>query len=306
MPSIKELQTFVAVAEAGSFQGAARRLHATPPAISKRISQMETELGVELFARTTRQCQLTTRGRALIPYAQRVLGEVSEIKRAVGEPSSLIGHLRFGVTETIAFSKLQIVLDRIAKGIPQMTVEVEVGFTPDLIRKVRSHELDIACVVAPVMADDLATEPFWEVGMSWIAPAIRRGTGKLAVDDFVEQTVILQRGSRHIPVIEGWFKTRRLKPKKVIMCNSLAAALKMTAAGLGLSFVPIECARHELDQGTVVPIDVPFALPANSFVTLYPVGPLDPALGAVIEVMRDLSTELLKRPSHKAERRRKT
>lgn len=292
MPSIKELQAFIAVLEAGSFQGAARRLNATPPAISKRISELELELGVRLFERSTRQCHITARGRALLPYAQRILGDIGDIRHTVGQRSALVGHVRLGVTETIAFSQVQRILAKLKSEFPQLTVEIEVGFTADLARKVRTRELDIACVVAPVSEPGLASEPFWEVSMSWVGPPTNRSRRSLTVPALARETIVLQTGSRHIPVIEGWFKSHRVRPKHVIRCNSLAAALKITAAGLGLSFVPIECARRELDERIIVSVPVDVALPANSFVTLFPVGQLEPALDAVIEVMRDIAAEL--------------
>ena len=114
MPSVKELEAFIAVVEAGSFQGAARRLNATPPAISKRISELESELGVRLFERSTRSCRITSRGRALVPFAQRVLGDIGEIRRTIGERSSLSGHVRLGVVETIAFTQLPEVLRKVS------------------------------------------------------------------------------------------------------------------------------------------------------------------------------------------------
>jgi len=110
MPSVKEIEAFVAVVEAGSFEGAARRLNATPPAISKRISELESELGVRLFERSTRHCLITIRGRALVPFARRVLSDIGEIRRTVGDRSSLTGHIRLGVPETIAYTQLPEIL----------------------------------------------------------------------------------------------------------------------------------------------------------------------------------------------------
>src|ERR1700682_5321061 len=127
MPTIKELEAFVAVVESGSFQGAARRLNATPPAVSKRISELETELGVRLFERSTRRCHLTPRGRTLVSFAQRVLSDIGEIRRTVGERSSLAGLIRMGVPETIAFTQLPEILRRVSAELPQLTVEVAIG-----------------------------------------------------------------------------------------------------------------------------------------------------------------------------------
>ncbi len=299
MPSIKQLEAFVAVMEAGSFQGAARRLNTTPPAISKRISELESELGVRLFDRSTRQCHTTARGRALAQYAQRVLGDIGEIRRTIGKRSSLAGHVRLGVVETITFRQLPKVLYRLSTDLAELKVDVEVGVSPELVRKVHTRELDIACVVPPVLEPDLASEPFWEVEMSWIAPGGRWTEKPLTLEALAQRPILMQSSSRHTPVIEGWFKSRGLQPRHIITCNSLSAAVKMTAAGLGLSLVPIECARQELDAGIVTPVPVQVQLPSNSFVTIYPVGPVEPALDAVIAVMRKLALELRgERPVH--------
>ena len=102
MPSVKELEAFIAVLETGSFEGAARRLNATSPAVSKRIVELESKLGLRLFERTTRRCHITMRGSALVPFAQRVLADIGEIQRTVAERSSPRGHVRLGVPESIA------------------------------------------------------------------------------------------------------------------------------------------------------------------------------------------------------------
>jgi DNA-binding transcriptional LysR family regulator len=115
----------------------------------------------------------------------------------------------------------------------------------------------------------------------------------LTIDALAQRSILLQTGSRHIPLIEGWFKRRGLRANHRITCNSNSAAVKMTAAGLGLSLVPIECARQELDAGVVTPVPVLVQLPTNSFVTIYPVGQIEPALDAVIDVMRELAASLM-------------
>jgi DNA-binding transcriptional LysR family regulator len=300
MPTVTELETFVAVFETGSFQGAARRLNASPPAISKRISELESDLGVRLFERSTRHCHITARGRALVAYAHRVLGDIAEIQRTVGKRSSLVGHIRLGIVETIAFTKLPELLAKFSIELTKLTVDVEVGVTTELVRKVLTHQLDLACVVAPVWQPELVSEPFWEVGMSWIAPGPRWSGRSLTIDALAQHPIMVQTGSRHIPVIEGWFKSRNVRVSRMITCNSLSAAVKMTAAGLGLSLVPIECARQELDAGIVCSVPVQVQLPVNSIVTIYPTGQVEPALGAVIGVIRGLAGTLAAGGKHRA------
>src|SRR3982074_2791352 len=143
MPTVKELEAFIAVVESGSFQGSARRLNAPPPAISKRISELESELGVRLFERSTRHCHITARGRALTAYAHRVLGDIGEIQRTIGKRSSLVGHIRLGVVETIAFTKLPELLRRFSVDLTKLASNtfceskgwIAAGWCTDLLLK---------------------------------------------------------------------------------------------------------------------------------------------------------------------------
>jgi DNA-binding transcriptional LysR family regulator len=292
MPSVKELEAFMAVLEAGSFEGAARRLNATPPAVSKRISELESELGVRLFERTTRSCHLTLRGRALVPFAQRVLTDIGEIQRTVGERSSLTGHIRLGLPETIAYTLLPEILRSVSAELPQLTMSIEIGLSIGYGPEVRTRELDIACVVGPVLDPDLISEPFCDVPLALIAAGPTWTQEPLTIDELAKRTILLPARGRHIPVIEGWFKSRGVRVKQTINCNSLATAVKLTRIGVGLSFVPIECARQELDARVVTLVPVQFQLPTNSYVMTYPIGQIEPALAAFINVMRVLASTL--------------
>jgi DNA-binding transcriptional LysR family regulator len=291
MPSVKQLEAFIAVVESGSFQGAARRLNTTQPAISKRISELESTLGVRLFERTTRECHVTPRGRALMHYAQRIMRDLGDVKRSIGKRSSLAGHVRLGVVETIALVQLPKLLQSLAVDLPELKVDVEVSVSANLVRKIRQRELDVAVVVAPVVEQDVASEPFWDTKLTWIAAAGWKRR-PLAIENLAEFPILVQGGSRHVPVVEGWFKSKGVRAKNIITCNSLSAAVKMTAAGVGLSLVPIDVARMELDTGAVTQVPVQVKLPLNPFVTSYLVGQVEPAVDALIEALRDLSKKL--------------
>ena len=71
------VQAFVAIADQGSFKGAAEQLHITQTAITQRLQKLEDFLGVPLIERTTRSMALTETGRTFLPQARRLLGELS-------------------------------------------------------------------------------------------------------------------------------------------------------------------------------------------------------------------------------------
>jgi DNA-binding transcriptional LysR family regulator len=95
MDRFRELTTFVAVAEAGAFNAAARRLGMSPPAVTRLVTALESRLGVQLLTRTTRQVAVTEAGARLRDDAQRILAELAEAETlAAGAQAVPSGHLR--------------------------------------------------------------------------------------------------------------------------------------------------------------------------------------------------------------------
>ncbi|MGD1878754.1 MAG: LysR family transcriptional regulator [Kiloniellaceae bacterium] len=94
MDRFRELTTFLAVAETGAFNGAARRLKTSPPAVTRLVTALEERLGTQLFSRTTRRVALTEAGLRLRDDAQRILADLEEAETtAAGARTVPRGHL---------------------------------------------------------------------------------------------------------------------------------------------------------------------------------------------------------------------
>lgn len=83
MNPVSELAFFTQLIRLGSLAATARELNLTPPAVSKRLAQLEQRLGVRLLNRTTRSISLTAEGELYLNSAQRILGEIEEMERQV-------------------------------------------------------------------------------------------------------------------------------------------------------------------------------------------------------------------------------
>ena len=83
MSPVSELTFFTLLIRLGSLAATARELNLTPPAVSKRLAQLEQRLGVRLLNRTTRSISLTAEGEVYLRNAQRILGEIEEMERQV-------------------------------------------------------------------------------------------------------------------------------------------------------------------------------------------------------------------------------
>lgn len=94
MSPVSELAFFIQLVRLGSLAATARELNLTPPAVSKRLAQLEQRLGVRLLNRTTRSISLTAEGELYLVNAQRILGEIEEMERQVSssraEPKGLL------------------------------------------------------------------------------------------------------------------------------------------------------------------------------------------------------------------------
>jgi DNA-binding transcriptional LysR family regulator len=116
---------FVAVAEEGHFGRAAGRLHLAQPQLSQQVRQLEAELGVRVFARTTRKVELTPAGELLLAPARRILADVDtasvDVQRAErGE----IGRLSVGFTGSATYELLPSMATALRAELPDVELDV--------------------------------------------------------------------------------------------------------------------------------------------------------------------------------------
>src|SRR4051794_39928707 len=94
---LRHLRTIVAVARRRSFTKAAEELHLAQSAISQQIRRLETELGIEVFRRTSRSVEVTEEGRLVLAHANRVLAEMDDFHNQLEELTGLLrGKIRIG------------------------------------------------------------------------------------------------------------------------------------------------------------------------------------------------------------------
>ncbi|MTD16658.1 LysR family transcriptional regulator [Nakamurella sp. YIM 132087] len=141
----EQLRTFVAVAGSLSFTRAAAQLGLRQPTVSQHIRKLETAVGRPLLVRDTRSVTLTADGDALLGYARTILAAHQE---AVGyfSGSGLRGRLRFGVSDDLALTALPRILREFRRIYPRIDLELTVGQSSGIHRRLESGHLDVAFV----------------------------------------------------------------------------------------------------------------------------------------------------------------
>ena len=149
------LQTFVAIADCGSFTDAARRVHRTQSAVSMQIKRLEEMLGRAVFDRDGRSVRLTHDGEILLGHARRIL-EAHRQALSVFADSELEGTVTLGTPDEYAVAFLPAILARFSEGCCRVHVEVVCDSTVNLLQRLSEDAIDLA-IVTHGYGDDSGT-----------------------------------------------------------------------------------------------------------------------------------------------------
>ncbi|MDD3609782.1 MAG: LysR family transcriptional regulator [Halothiobacillaceae bacterium] len=248
---IQPLLAFLAVAETGSFSGAARRLHLTQPAVSKRVLALEQELGVALFDRVGRGIRLTEAGTALLPVARRLRMDLGEARRVLAELDGRVrGTLRLVTSHHIGLHRLPGILRDYTRRYPE--VHLELGFLDSeaAFQAVARGEYELAIVTLPPQAPaELDVRLLWQdplpIAVSREHPLARlerptpAGLSPYRALLPAARTVTRMR-------IEHWLAVQGGFTGAVMEVNYLETLRSLTGIGLGWSALPVSLLGPEL------------------------------------------------------------
>jgi DNA-binding transcriptional LysR family regulator len=160
MVELRHLRYFIAVAEELNFSRAAERLHMAQPPLSAAIRQLERELGVDLFARTTREVTLTDAGQAFLEGARRTLADVDraaeDAKRA---GSGELGRLRLAYSWSTRFETLPALGRAFRASHPGVELLGQEMWNARMIPAFESGSIDLALSLCPEIAAELELAP---------------------------------------------------------------------------------------------------------------------------------------------------
>ncbi|MYN47020.1 LysR family transcriptional regulator [Pseudoduganella sp. FT93W] len=141
---LKQLKYFLAVAEEKSFSRAAERLHISQPPLSQQIMKLESELGVKLFARTTRTFELTVAGKALMQEATDLLAKMRMTVDTIRQiDRGEVGRLRVGIVGSAMWGPIPSLLEEFQTKYPRVTWTIhELGPTLQY-EALRAKQVDV-------------------------------------------------------------------------------------------------------------------------------------------------------------------
>ena len=127
---IRQLITFIRVAQFQSFSKAADSLGYSQSAVTIQVKNLEQELNTHLFDRIGKHVSPTTQGSRFLSYAHNILNEMNRAKAALSTPGDLTGSLSIGTVESLCFSKLPAILNEMHRLHPHVSIQIK-ATTPE-------------------------------------------------------------------------------------------------------------------------------------------------------------------------------
>jgi DNA-binding transcriptional LysR family regulator len=262
---IRQLQTFVAVADLRHFARAADRCNLSQPAVSHQIRLLEDELGAPLFNRAGRTVSLTVAGEVLLEDARRILAALDRARERVhGISSGALGRVRIGATDTPGLYVLPSVIDRFRRDRPHFALQFVIGSEIDLLQRVAANDLDMAVVTGRPVLGELQSQRIGRDELVIVAPAGSRFAKSRAVrpaDLRGETWITREEGADTKRQLDAWWRRHRVAPARVMTLQGPDAVKRGVIAGLGIGVLSRTVVGDELRAGRLAIVAVTPPLP---------------------------------------------
>lgn len=262
--NMQSLHTLVRVAERGSFTAVAAGSNMTLSAVSAQMKGLERELGVALFDRRMRPPRLTPMGRAVTEHARRLLAERDALVATCAEPGVLAGHYWLGLIQSAYVRLLPRFIALAAREAPAARFAFALGTSRDLAERVESGALDAAVLTARGAFTGLDVHLLREEPMAFAVPLgdaplsdAPPGDGPIPMADIhARRTFFHFMPSTGIgALVAEHLRRENIVPARVVVLDSLEAAVACTAQGAGYTLLPVsDLDRYGAERIAQVPV----------------------------------------------------
>jgi DNA-binding transcriptional LysR family regulator len=292
-----QLQTFLVVARARSFSGAARELGVSRSAVSQNVRQLEEELRVTLVARTTRSVSLTEAGRRLLASAGPAVAQVhAALAEATAQPGEVVGRVRLTVPRAAFHLVIDPVLSVYRERHPR--IEVDLVFEDrrvDIVAEGYDAGVRLSEFVERDMVSVRLTDGFRFIVVGAPAYLDQHGTPSRPEDLLRHECLTFRSdttGALYAWELERGRRTWRIPVRGSVIVNDGLFCTAWAEQGLGLAYVMEPLVSEQLRKGSLRRVLEPYAATVPGFFLYYPSRAQSSApLRLFIETVRQVTTK---------------
>lgn len=258
---LRNLTTFVRVAELRSFSRAAKQLGYSQSAVSMQISQLEAELETSLFDRIGKTIALTPQGNRFFEYAQNILRMAEDARSLIRESTAISGQLRITMAESISMSLFPGVLSRFCEMYPDVQLTVQSGTTQDMFKALAQNDVDLMYHLDNLIyRSDLVTPLVRPEPIIFVASKDHPLSGRTAIPirEFLKHRFILtEKGMSYRMHLDNQLAQMDLALEPFLEIGNTDVIVKLLLQNMGVSFLPEFVVKDQLESGELVRLDVP-------------------------------------------------
>lgn len=287
---LRHLRYFITVAQEQSFTRAAEKLFTAQPSLSQQIKDLEQEVGVNLFERSSRKIQLTDEGKAFLIYAEKAL---ENAKLAVASARQVAqqknNQIHIGFLNVAELKVMPHILAKLKKTMPDLKIHLHSLFCLEQLQRLKNAELDLSITRFQLDHPDfenihLLTEQIHLVAAKHLHPTDRI----LKLQELKNHTIIMcdQNAS---PIFSERLNALmffdQLKHDQVLWATNVLQHINLINMGMGFSFAPDYLLRFLNDEVKVIQTDRP--LPQVELYATFNKNSQNPALNIITEALNN-------------------
>ena len=263
--SLSTYRIFNSVAKLGSISGAAKELYISQPAISKAIAKLEQDLSVSLFIRGSRGVKLTEEGAQLYEHTKAAFETLKEGEELMKRNKSLgVGHIRIGVSTTLCKYLLLPYLKEFVANHPHIRFTIQCQSTFQTLELLEEGKLDLGLIGKPEPRKDL---DFYSVGTiedvfistrSYLDNLDIREGKMLTNQQLFEKANLMLLDEKNITrvFIDDYFKKNGIRTGQILEVSNMDLLIEFAKTGIGIACVIKEFVKNELEDGSLIQIDL--------------------------------------------------
>lgn len=287
---LRHLRYFITVAQEQSFTRAAEKLFTAQPSLSQQIKDLEQEVGVNLFERSSRKIHLTDEGKAFLAYAEKAL---ENAKLAVASARQVAqqknNQIHIGFLNVAELKVMPHILAKLKKTMPDLKIHLHSLFCLEQLQRLKNAELDLSITRFQLDHPDfenihLLTEQIHLVAAKHLHPTDRI----LKLQELKNHTIIMcdQNAS---PIfyerLNALMSFDQLKHDQVLWATNVLQHINLINMGMGFSFAPDYLLRFLNDEVKVIQTDRP--LPQVELYATFNKNSQNPALNIITEALNN-------------------
>ena len=251
MLTIKQIEAVYWISVLGSFEAAARKLHTSQAAISKRVQELESAFDTPVFDRSRRTARLTEKGEEMIAMGRQILDLGNRITECMNKDEVRIRRFHFGITELTALTWLPRFVQALRHVYPVLTLAPKVDSSVNLLKQLRDSSIDL--IVTPDFSHDdaIIKVPLSYLRNCWMCKPDLLDTKKaLSLAEIATYPLLmLDDLSFTSGMVARWFDAHNVDIGERLSSNSNVALSGLATAGLGLAYLPLEPFQGFVDNG---------------------------------------------------------